>query len=56
MTPKRVISGQVLAQLPERLAIALEEPVEQDPPIGIGECPEDRRHGIRHAGRLYVTI
>ena len=53
MTPKRVISGQVPAQLPERLAIALEEPVEQDPPIGIGEGPEDRRRRFGH-GRHYM--
>ena len=49
MTPNRVICGQVLAQLPERLAIALEEPVEQVPPTGIGEGPEDRRQSVRHA-------
>ncbi len=46
---------QVLAQLPERLAIALEEPIEQDPPIGIGEGPEGRRHGGPSCGSLYVT-
>jgi hypothetical protein len=40
--------GQVPAQLTERLAIALEEPVEQDPTIGIAESPEDGRHGVRH--------
>ena len=40
--------GQVHAQLTERLAIALEEPVEQDPPTGVGECPEDRSHVVRH--------
>ena len=41
--------GQVPAQLTERLAIALEEPVEQDPPTGVGERPEDRSHVVRHA-------
>ena len=41
--------GQVHAQLTERLAIALEELVEQDPPTGVGERPEDRSHVIRHA-------
>ena len=40
---------QVPAQLAERLAIALEEPVEQDPPIRIGERPEDRDRVVRHA-------
>ena len=39
---------QVPAQLTERLAIALEEPVEQHPPTGVGEGPEDRSHVIRH--------
>jgi hypothetical protein len=43
-----------LAQLAERLAIALEEPVEEDPPIRIGECPEDGGRVIRHE-RYYVT-
>ena len=41
--------GQVRAQLPERLAIALEEPVEEHPPTGVGQRPEDRRHVVRHA-------
>jgi hypothetical protein len=41
--------GQRLAQLTERLAIALEEPVEEDPPIAVGECPKDRGHVIRHS-------
>ena len=50
MTPNRVIPGRRLAQLAERLAIALEEPVEQRPPIGIAKCPEDRGHVIRHGG------
>ena len=54
MTPNRVISGSA-AQLTERLAIALEEPVEQHPPIGIGERPEDRCHGVRHVEEYYVT-
>ena len=44
--------GQVLAQLAERLAIALEEPVEQDPPIRIGEGPEDRNGVVRHAATI----
>ena len=48
MTPNRVIAGQVLAQLAERLAIALEEPVEQHPPTWVGERPEDRGHVVRH--------
>ena len=39
---------QVHAQLTERLAIALEELVEQDPPTWVGERPEDRSHVIRH--------
>ena len=50
MTPKRVISGSCRGQLTERLAIALEEPIEQDPPTRIGECPEDRGHVVRHPG------
>jgi hypothetical protein len=41
--------GQVLAQLSQRLAIALEEPIEQDPPTRVGERSKDRCHGIRHA-------
>ena len=44
---------QVLAQLPERLAIALEEPIEQFSPIRIGEGPEDRRRRFGH-GREYM--
>ena len=43
---------QVPAQLPKRLAIALEEPVEQHPPIGIGQCPEDRRRRFGHERML----
>ena len=39
---------QVLAQLTERLAIALEEPIEEFPPMRIGEGPEDRRRRFRH--------
>ena len=40
--------GQRLAQLAERLAIALEEPIEEDPPTRVAECPEDRSHVVRH--------
>ena len=40
---------QGLAQLTERLAIALVELVEQDPATGVAERPEDRRHVVRHA-------
>ena len=40
---------QVPAQLPERLAIALEEPIEQSLPIDIGKGPEDRRRRFGHA-------
>ena len=36
MTPKRVIDGRCVAQLAERLAITLEEPVEEQAPLGIG--------------------
>ena len=42
--------GQRLAQLAERLAIALEESIEEDPPTWVGECPKDRGHVVRHAG------
>jgi hypothetical protein len=44
------------AQLTERLAIALEEPVEQDPPTWVGECPEDRGHVVRHGLMLCDQI
>ena len=40
---------QIPAQLAERLAIALEEPVEQLPPAWVGERPKDGGHVIRHA-------
>ena len=40
--------GKCRAQLTERLAIALEEPVEQDPPTRVGEGPKDGGHVIRH--------
>ena len=43
MTPNRVMSGSYRTQLTERLAIALEEPVQQHPPTRVGERPEDRR-------------
>ena len=47
--PEARHAGQVLAQLAERLAIALEEPVEQHSPTGVGERPEHRGHVIvRH--------
>ena len=49
MTPNRVIPGRCSHSSAERLAIALEEPVEQDPPIRIGEGPEDRNGVVRHA-------
>ena len=39
---------QRLAQLAERLAIALEEPIEEHPSTRVGEGPEDRGHVIRH--------
>ena len=47
---------QVPAQLSERLAIALEKPVEQDPPIRIGESPEDRRRRFSHVATLCDSI
>jgi hypothetical protein len=40
---------QVRAQLTERLAIALEEPIQQEPAARVAQRPEDRGHGIdRH--------
>jgi hypothetical protein len=48
MTPEPRHPRQRLAQLAERLAIAFEEPIEEDPPIAVGECPKDRGHVIRH--------
>ena len=41
--------GERLAQLTERLAIALEEPIEQDPTTGVAEGPKDRGHVVCHA-------
>jgi hypothetical protein len=46
--PETCHARQRLAQLAERLAIALEESIEEDPPIAVGECPKDRGHVFRH--------
>ena len=40
--------GQVLAQLSKRLAIALEESIEEQSPPGIGQGSEDRCHRVGH--------
>jgi hypothetical protein len=37
---------QVLAQLPERLAIALEQPIEEQAPAPVTECPEHWRQRV----------
>jgi uncharacterized membrane protein len=47
--PKPRHPGQVRTQLTERLAIALEQLVQELPPTWVAECPEDRSHVVRHA-------
>ena len=55
MTPNRVISGRCLAQLPERLAIALEEPIEQDAADRGRRVPERSGPWSSVTPRSYVT-
>ena len=38
-------------QLAERLSVAIEQPVEEQPPARIAESPEDRRHVV-HAANM----
>jgi hypothetical protein len=45
---------QVRAQLAERLAIALEEPVEEQAPARVAEGPERRRHRVVDHGPDYM--
>ena len=45
MTPNRVIAGSCALSSSERLAIALEQPIEKQPPARVAERPERRRLG-----------
>ena len=46
--------GKSRRELAEGLSVAIEQPVEEQPPARIADSPEDRRHVVH--GRHYVTI